>query len=53
MERVVATLEIKSYQLEDFINIMLINDYIVEIRNKDESKVLVLVKEQTKEREEK
>ena len=53
MERVVATLEIKTYQLEDFINIMLTSDYIVEIRNKDESKVLVLVKEQTKEREEK
>ena len=53
MEIVIATLEIKTYQLEDFINIMLISDYIVEIRNKDESKVLVLVKEQTKEREEK
>lgn len=53
MERVVATLEIKTYQLEDFINIMLTSDYIVEIRNKDERKVLVLVKEQLKEREEK
>ena len=52
MERVVATLEIKTYQLEDFINIMLTSDYIVEIRNKDENKVLVLVKEQLKEREE-
>lgn len=52
MERVVATLEIKTYQLEDFINIMLTSDYIVEIRNKDERKVLVLVKEQLKEREE-
>ena len=49
MERVVATLEIKTYQLEDFINIMLISDYIVEIRNKDESKVLVLVKENFRE----
>lgn len=49
MKRVVATLEIKTYQLEDFINIMLTSDYIVEIRNKDESKVLVLVKEQLKE----
>ena len=53
MERVVARLEIKTYQLEDFINIMLTSDYIVEIRNKDERKVLVLVKEQLKEREEK
>jgi hypothetical protein len=53
MERVVATLEIKTYQLEDFINIMLTSDYIVEIRIKDERKVLVLVKEQLKEREEK
>lgn len=53
MERVVATLEIKTYQLEDFINIMLTSDYIVEIRNKDENKVLVLVKEKFKEREEK
>ena len=53
MERVVATLEIKTYQLEDFINIMLTSDYIVEIRNKDERKVLVLVKEQLKGREEK
>ena len=52
MERVVATLEIKTYQLEDFINIMLTSNYIVEIRNKDERKVLVLVKEQLKEREE-
>jgi hypothetical protein len=50
MERVVATLEIKTYQLEDFINIMLTNDYIVEIRNKGESKALVLVKEQLKEK---
>lgn len=49
MERVVATLEIKTYQLEDFINIMLTSDYIVEIRNKDERKVLVIVKEQLKE----
>lgn len=49
MERVVATLEIKTYQLEDFINIMLTSDYIVEVRNKDERKVLVLVKEQLKE----
>lgn len=53
MERVVATLEIKTYQLEDFINIMLTSDYIVEIRNKDENKVLVLVKEQLEKREEK
>ena len=53
MERVVATLEIKTYQLEDFINIMLTSDYIVEVRNKDERKVLVLVKEKLKEREEK
>lgn len=53
MERVVATLEIKTYQLEDFINIMLTSDYIVEIRNKDENKVLVLVKEKFREREEK
>jgi hypothetical protein len=53
MEIVVATLEIKTYQLEDFINIMLTSDYIVEIRNKDERKVLVLVKEQIKESEEK
>lgn len=53
MERVVATLEIKTYQLEDFINIMLTSDYIIEIRNKDERKVLVLVKEKFKEREEK
>lgn len=45
MERVVATLEIKTYQLEDFINIMLTSDYVVEIRNKDESEVLVLVRE--------
>ena len=52
MERVIATLEIKIYQLEDFINIMLASDYIVEIRNKDESKVLVLVKEKIKESEE-
>ena len=52
MERVIATLEIKTYQLEDFINIMLTSDYIVEIRNKDESKVLVLVKEKIKESEE-
>ena len=53
MERVVATLEINTYQLEDFINIMLTSDYIVEIRNKDENKVLVLVKEKFREREEK
>lgn len=52
MERIIATLEIKTYQLEDFINIMLTSDYIVEIRNKDESKVLVLVKEKIKESEE-
>ena len=53
MERIVATLEIKAYQLEDFINIVLTSDYIVEIRNKDEGRVLVLVKEQLKESEEK
>lgn len=53
MERVVATLEIKTYQLEDFINIMLTSDYIVEVRNKNDRVVLVLVKEQLKEREEK
>lgn len=52
MERVIATLEVKTYQLEDFINIMLTSDYIVEIRNKDESKVLVLVKEKIEEIEE-
>lgn len=52
MGRVIATLEIKTYQLEDFINIMLTSDYIVEIRNKDESKVLVLVKEKINESEE-
>lgn len=52
MEIVIAALEIKTYQLEDFINIMLTSDYIVEIRNKDESKVLVLVKEKIKESEE-
>lgn len=52
MERVVATLEIKTYQLEDFINIMLTSDYIVEIRNKDENKALVLVKEKFIESEE-
>ena len=52
MERVVATLEIKTYQLEDFINIMLTSDYIVEVRNKNDRVVLVLVKEQFKEREE-
>lgn len=52
MERVIATLEVKTYQLEDFINIMLTSDYIVEIRNKDESKVLVLVKEKIKESKE-
>ena len=49
MERVVATLEIKTYQLEDFINIMLTSDYIVEVRNKNDRVVLVLVKEQLKE----
>ncbi len=52
MERVVATLEIKTYQLEDFINIMLTSNYIVEVRNKNDRVVLVLVKEQLKEREE-
>lgn len=52
MERVVATLEIKTYQLEDFINIMLTSDYIVEIRNKDDRVVLVLVKEKLRENEE-
>ena len=49
MERVVATLEIKTYQLEDFINIMLTSNYIVEVRNKNDRVVLVLVKEQLKE----
>ena len=52
MERVVATLEIKAYQLEDFINIMLTSDYIVEVRKKNDRVVLVIVKEQLKEREE-
>lgn len=50
MERVVATLEIKTYQLEDFINIMLTSDYIVEVRNKNDRVVLVLVKEKFKEK---
>lgn len=49
MERVVATLEIKTYQLEDFINIMLTSNYIVEVRNKNDRVVLVIVKEQLKE----
>lgn len=48
MERVVATLEIKFYQLDDFINIMLTSNYIVEVRNKNEKVAFVLVKEQLK-----
>lgn len=48
MERVVATLEIKMYQLDDFINIMLTSNYIVEVRNKNEKVAFVLVKEQLK-----
>ena len=48
MERVVATLEIKFYQLDDLINIMLTNNYIVEVRNKNEKIAFVLVKEQLK-----
>ena len=52
MERVVATLEIQTYQLEDFINIMLTSNYIVEIRNKNDREVLVLVKEKLRENEE-
>lgn len=48
MERVVATLEIKFYQLDDFIGIMLTNNYIVEVRNKNEKVAFVLVKEQLK-----
>ena len=52
MERVVATLEIKTYQLEDFINIMLTSDYVVEVRKKDDRSVLVLVKEKFKNKKE-
>ena len=50
MERVVATMEIRTYQLEEFINIMLTSDYVVEVRKKDDRNVLVLVKEKFKER---
>lgn len=48
MERVVATLEIQMYQLDDFINIMLTSNYIVEVRNKNGKVVFVIVKEQLK-----
>ena len=50
MERVVATLEIKMYQLDSFVDMMLKNDYIVEVRNKNDKQFMAIVKEQLKEK---
>lgn len=36
---------IRNYQLEDFINIMLTNGYILEISKYDENNVIVTIKE--------
>lgn len=39
----VASLVIKSFQIEDLINIFLNNDYVVEIKNKDVKSFIVNV----------
>ena len=36
---------IRNYQLEDFINIMLTSDYVLEISKYDEDNVKIIVKE--------
>lgn len=53
MERVVATLVLQKYHLDEFVDMMIKNNYIVEIRNKNDKQFMAIVKEQLKEREEK
>lgn len=38
-----ASLIIKRYQMEDFVDMILSNNYIVEVKNNDESTVLITV----------
>ena len=41
MKTLIASLIIKTYQMEDLINILLDNNYIVELEHNDESTVLI------------
>ena len=52
MERVVATLVLQKYHLDEFVDMMIKNNYIVEIRNKNDKQFMAVVKQELTEREE-
>lgn len=53
MKTPIASLIIKIYQIEDLINILLNNNYIIELEHNDESTVLITVYTKFEKEEEK
>lgn len=53
MKTPIASLIIKTYQMEDLINILLNNNYIIELEHNDENTVLITVYKKNEKEEEK
>lgn len=53
MKTPIASLIIKTYQIEDLINILLNNNYIIELEHNDENTVLITVYTKFEKEEEK